>query len=193
MAASAALAATALACTDAGLVDDPTLETADLVILGLQATGQPVSSVSAYVTNGAETFLRIRHNDQFRTLYVELRFPSDALVDLGGQPIAFGDSVLVGLEPEPDAYGVTLTPLALALASSSAPYATFSFATYGDLSVVDGSPRYATRSAYASALALWFETAPGHWERVVGSVATGSDAVGARLREPGRYVVAAPR
>lgn len=174
-------------------MDDPTLETADLVILGLQATGQPVSAVSAYVTNGTETFLRIRHNDQFRTVYGELRFPSDALVDLGGQPIAFGDSVSVTLDPEPDTYGVTLTPSALALASSSAPYATFSFATYGDLSVVDGSPRYATRSAYASALALWFETAPGHWEQVVGSGATGSDAVGGRLRAPGRYVVAAPR
>lgn len=188
MAASAALAATALACTDAGLVDDPTLETADLVILGLQATGQPVSAISAYVTNGTEAFVRISHTDQFRTLYVEVRFPADALVDL-----ALGDSVSVELDPEPDTYGVTLTPSALALAPSSAPYATFSFATYGDLSVVDGSPRYASRSAYASALALWFETAPGRWERVTGSGVVGSDAVGGRLRAPGRYVVAAPR
>ena len=193
MAASAALAAAAVACADAGLVNDPTLETADLLILGLQAAGRPVSAVSAYVRNGTETFLRVRHDDQFRTLYVEVRLPADALLDLGGQPIALGDSVLVTLDPEPDGYGVTATPVALAFAPSSAPYATFSFATYGDLSVADGSARYATRSAYASALTLWLETAPGHWERVVGSGATGSDAVGGRLRAPGRYVVAAPR
>jgi len=182
-----------LSCGDLELVDDQSRSTADLLILGLQTAGRPVTPGTAFVKNGTETFVRAIHNDQFRTLYLEVRFSPGSLASVDGQPLGMADSVLLVLEPALDVYGATVSPSDLAFTAATLPHATFTFASYGDLSVADGSSRYASRSAYADALALWYEGTPGRWERVTGSGFTGNDAVSGSLRRPGTYVVAAPR
>ncbi len=182
-----------VSCGDLELVDDQSLSTAELLILGLQAAGQPVTPGTAFVKNGTETFVRAIHDDQFRTLYLEVRFPPGSLASLDGLTLGLTDSVRLVLEPELDVYGATVSPAGLTFTAGALPSATFAFASYGDLSVADGSSRYATRSAYANALALWHERTPGRWERVSGSGFTGNDAVSGLLPRPGTYVVAAPR
>ena len=143
--------------------------------------------------NSAETFLRVIHPDPFRTVYLEVRFPPGAVERFDGQPLGIDDSVRVTLDPPADRYGISLSPFGLEIAESAQPYATFRFATYADLGVADGSDRYPTRSAFANALVLWYEVSPDRWERVDGSGYTGSDAVSGRLRQSGRYVLAAVR
>ncbi|MDH3457382.1 MAG: hypothetical protein OER90_11135 [Gemmatimonadota bacterium] len=191
-AASIFVLVTPVGCGDLVIDNDVTLSTSELLILGMQPAGGSIGVGSAYVRNDRETFVRLQHSDAFRTLYAEVRFPIGAITSLNGQPIGPGDSVLVALDPEPGRYGVTLSPAGLVL-GSAVPRVTFSFATYGDFSVADGSSTYPSRTAYANALTLWFETTIGRWQRVSGSSFTGTDAVAGPLREPGRYLVAAPR
>ena len=190
-AASVVVLVTPLGCSDLAIDSDVTLATSELLILGMQPAGGTLDVESAYVRNDREAFVRLQHADAFRTLYAEVRFPIGAIASLDGQPVGPTDSVLIQLDPESSSYGVTLSPPGLV--TGAAPRATFSFATYGDFSVADGSPTYQSRTEYASALTLWFETTVGRWQRVSGSSFTGADAVTGPLREPGRYLVAAPR
>ena len=192
-AASAAVLALLVSCGDLEIAEDTSLAGSELLMLPLNAASPPPAPVSAFVKNSAEAFLRVIHPDPFRTAYLEARFPPGALARFDGQPVGIDDSVRVTLDPPADLYGITLSPFGLEFAESEQPYATFRFATYADLSVADGSDRYPTRSAFANALALWYEVSPGRWERVDGSGYTGNDAVSGRLRHPGRYVVAAVR
>jgi hypothetical protein len=182
-----------VSCGDLQVTEDTSLSGAELLMLQLDTASPSPSSESAYVRNSAETFLRVIHTDPFRTVYLEVRFPRGAVARLDGQPLDLGDSAHVTLEPVADIYGITVSPVSLEFAESAQPYATFRFATYADLSVADGSVRYPTPSAFASALAIWYEVSPDRWERVSGSGYTGSDAVTGRLQHSGRYVVAAAR
>ncbi len=191
MAAASALLG-AVACGDLGPVEDTTLSTQELLLLATQAGTPAVSQSSFFVPNDATTVRRLLHADAFNTLYLELRFPSGALRSLNDQPVAADDSVLVTAQPRSGAYGLVLSPNRMEF-TSARPAATFSFALYGDLAVADGSTSYASRSAYADALALWFEITPGRWRRVTGSGFDGGDAVTGQIAESGTYVVAAPR
>jgi hypothetical protein len=174
----------AFGCSDLLIDDGQTYATSELLILGVQPAGGSIASQDVLVPADRETFVRFLHADVFRTVYAELRIPSGAFMTAA-------DSILVQLDPEPQRYGLSLSPADLTV--GAAPRVTFTFATYGDFSVADGSPRYASRTAYANALALWHEIAVGRWQRVSGSSSSGADAVTGAIRQPGRYVVAAPR
>jgi hypothetical protein len=182
----------AVACSDLGPVEDATVSTQELLVLPRQAGTPTVAQSSFFVLNNATTVRRLLHADAFNTLYLELRFPNGSLGSLNGQAVAAADSVLVTVQPRAGGYGLVLSPNGLEF-TSARPAATLSFAQYGDLSVADGSATYASRSAYADALALWFEITPGRWHRVSGSGFDGGDAVTGPIAEPGTYVVAAPR
>jgi hypothetical protein len=183
-AASVLVLMAAFGCSDLLIDDGQTYATSELLILGVQPAGGSIASQDVLVPADRETFVRFLHADVFRTVYAELRIPSGAFMTAA-------DSILVQLDPEPQRYGLSLSPADLTV--GAAPRVTFTFATYGDFSVADGSPRYASRTAYANALALWHEIAVGRWQRVSGSSSSGADAVTGAIRQPGRYVVAAPR
>jgi hypothetical protein len=150
------------------------------------------ASVSFYVANSRAELRRLPHPDAFNSLYLQVEFPTNALSSLSGTPLGPDDSVLVTLEPEPDGYGVTLRPSGLQFTSGRGPTASFVYAAYGDLSVADRSPTYASRAAYAAALAIWENVGPDRWQSVPGS-ATGNETVTAHLPAPGTYLVAARR
>jgi hypothetical protein len=192
-AASALALALAAACSDATVPTETTLSTSELLFLPLEAAAPNPATTSFYVSNARTVAQRVLHPDAFNSLFVEVRFPAGAVAALNGVPVGPADSVLVTVEPVAGAFGLTLRPAGLDFAPGGAPTITFSFAAYGDLSVADVSPTYATRLDYAEALALWEDAGIDRWDRVSGSAFTGSDAVSGRLPEPGTYRVAAPR
>lgn len=186
------LVAALAACGDLDFVGDTTLPTADLLILPLTPSAPAAPTATFFVANDRVTTRRLLHTDPFNSLYLEVRFPIGALATLNGNPLGAGDSVRVTLDPEPGGFGVTVSPNGLAFAAGARPSATFVFAAYGDVSVANGSS-YGSPTAYAQALALWYEVTPGRWRRVSGSGYTGNDAVAGPLAEPGTYIIAAPR
>lgn len=190
-AASAALLLTA-ACVDLTIPGPDVVDGADLLTLPLEAGAPPPGTASFYVANARTELRRLLHPDAFNSLYLQVEFPTNALASLDDVPLGPGDSVLVTLEPEPGGYGVTVRPSGLQFASGRGPTATFVYAAFGDLSVADGSATYASRAAYAAALAIWEHVGADRWERVAGST-TGNETVTARLPAPGTYLVAARR
>lgn len=180
------------ACVDLTIPGSSVVDGADLLSLPLAAGAPPPAAASFYVANARTELRRLLHPDAFNSLYLQVEFPTGALASLDGTPLGPGDSVLVTLEPEPGWYGVTVRPAGLQFVSGRGPTATFVYAAYGDLSVVDGSPTYPSRAAYAAALSIWEQVGPDRWERVSGST-VGNETVAARLAAPGTYLVAALR
>lgn len=189
MLAVAALAA----CEDLTLPGTETLTTSQLLILPLQSTAPTPGSLTFWVVNNRTTTRRLTHSDGFNTLYVEVAFPPGCLASLNGTPVGSADSVQVTLSPRAGTYGVTVSPAGLDFASGNGPSAVFSFSTYADASVADGSPTYTTRLDYLDALSIWEEITPGTWHRVSGSGSAGPDEVAGALPDPGDYALAAPK
>jgi hypothetical protein len=193
VAAATAVAAMLAGCSDLGPPADTTLRGADLLPVGLSGEAPAAASTSVWIPNARTTTVRLVHPDGFNSPYVEVEFPSGTLESLNGVPLTAADSVLVSLTPEVDGYGLTLSPAGLELAPGAVLTARFVLAAYGDLSVADGSDTYASRTAYAEALALWREIGIDLWERISGSRFTAGDIVTGKIAGPGRYRVAAPR
>lgn len=180
------------ACVDLTIPGSSVVDGADLLPLPLAAGAPAPASASFYVANSRTALRRLLHPDAFNSLYLQVEFPTSALASLDGTALGPNDSVLVTLEPEPGGYGVTVRPAGLEFASGRGPTTTFVYAAYGDFSVADGSPTYASRAAYAAALSIWEQVGPDRWERVAGST-VGNETVAARLAAPGTYLVAARR
>jgi hypothetical protein len=162
-----------------------------LLFLRLQATAPAPPTETFYVVNSRRVAASLLHPDNFNTLFARVEFDTGSLAELNGSPVGSDDSVLVALAPRSGEYGFTVSPAGMVY--STAPLATLSFGAYGDRSVADGSPTYTDRDAYSDALAVWFEISPGRWERAPQSAAAGIDVIQARMSEPGRYALAAPR
>ncbi len=175
------------------MLDDATRTTQELLILPLQPSATPVAAVSFFAVNSRDVVRQLLHQEAAPPLYLLIRFPRGALASLDGAALGSNDSVRVTVAPAAGVYGLTLSPSGLALVRSAPPTATFEYARYGDLSVADGSPTYASRSSYAAALALWREVTPGLWQRVPGSGAATPDQVTGAVDATGTYLVAAPR
>lgn len=191
--AATASAALLTGCSDLGPPDATQLPGAELLPVGIAAEAPGLANAIFWVTNARTTTYRVVHPDGFNSPYVELEFPAGALESLNGTDLGPSDSVQVTVFPDPDGYGLTLRPAGLALVPTNLPTARFVLAAYGDLSVADGSSTYASRTAYANALAIWQEVGVDLWERVPGSRFLSGDVVSGRLPGPGRFMVAAPR
>lgn len=180
-------------CEDLTIAPGGTRTTEELLILSLRPAAPGVPTASFFAVNSRDVVRQLAHNEATFTLYLQITFPRGSLAAIDGTALGSGDSVRVTVQPRAGGYGLTLSPSGLDLARSARPVALFEYAKYGDLSVADGSPTYASRTSYAAALALWWETTPGRWLRVGGSGPSGTDQVSGLLEEPGSYVVAAPR
>jgi hypothetical protein len=183
----------AAACVDLGPIGQQTLDTSELLILPLQSGAPTVAAASFTVPNGQSSTHQLLHTDAFNTVYFEIRVPAGAFASVNGDPVSPTGSVTITVQPRPGAYGFTLSPSGVEFVSASRPSVLLSFGQYGDFSAADGSPTYPSRVDYLDALSLWLEVSPGRWQRVSGSGAQGIDELGATIREPGSYVVAAPR
>lgn len=167
---------------------NPTVPTADLVVLALDAAAPAPGSTTFFVPNGRSTVRTLRHPDQFNTLYLELRFPAGALAALNGQPLAPDDSVEVTVQPLVGGYGFTLSPSGLSF-SGNLPTALFSFGRYADPTA--GTAAFPDRETYLTALDIWRELSVDRWAIAGGSGPAGIDEVRATLDAPGRFRLAA--
>lgn len=176
------------------MLDSPgeALSTDELLILAVQPGAPAVAPQTFYVSNARATTRVFAHQDGALNLYLELDFPRGSIAQVDGAAVGAQDSVQITVSPASGDYGITIGPSSLVFASGARPAVSFSFARYGDLSVADGSPTYASRADYADALALWRETSVELWRAVAGSGPTG-DEVSGTLESGGAYVVAAPR
>jgi hypothetical protein len=178
------------ACEDLNLPGTG-VATSDLLILPLQAGASAPGSVSFYVHNGSTTTRSLTHSDGFNTVFASVSFPSGSLASLDGAALGPDDSVRVTLTPDAESYGLHLAPDGLQFSALGRPLLTFSYARYGDFSVVAGS-RYADATAYARALGVWRESSLDLWAGVAGSGDAGT-SVSAGLAQGGHYLVAARR
>jgi hypothetical protein len=191
--AATALALLCAACSDLGPASETTVRDAGLLKVGIAAEAPLPGTVSFWVGNARATTVRLVHPDGFNSPYVEVEFPPGSLRSLDGTLLGPTDSVSITITPEPGGYGLTLRPAGLELVSSALPTARFVLAAYGDLSVADGSTTYASRTAYANALAIWEDIGIDLWGLVPGSRYAAGDLVTGRIPGPGRFRVAAPR
>ncbi len=177
-------------------VTDPrivTLATAELLILGAQATAPSVATLSVYVVNSRPITVRLLHADQFNTQYVEVRFPTGSVESVNGLIVGPQDSVLVDIDARDSQYGMTISSGTLVFSAGNLPRATFTYAVYGDRSVADGSTTYASRDSYSAALDIWEQVSVDQWQQATNSSTPGSDEVSGSLTAGGLFVVAAPR
>ena len=181
------LTATAVALFVVGCTDLPfeseSVSTDDLAILMLQSTAPDPPAAEFTFATSATAVRQIVHPDQFNSPFLEFRFEPNAITGKGDVVFDSGDTVTLMVQPEPGAYGFTLSPNDLVFNPSFAPRVTFFFGQYGDF----------TPAVDASTLALWRETGPTRWERVPNTTSGGLDQLTGSLAAPGTYVLASRR
>ncbi len=181
------------ACTDVIAPGGRTLSTAELLILAQQSGAPTPSTVSFWVFNERAVARVLSHADPTLTPYGETDFPAGSLASLNGQALGPEDSVFVTVSPRTGGYGMTIEPVGVTFTNGFRPTIGLFFARYGDFSVADGSPTYASREAYARALDIWQRVGVDLWSEAPNSRATGSDEVSASPEAAGEFVLAAPR
>jgi hypothetical protein len=180
-------------CSDVSGPPSNTLTTDQLLVLDLQSTAPPVSSVTKWISNQSGGTILLTHADGNLTVYAEVDFPPNALSSVNGQRLTTTDSVLINVTPRTDGYGITISPSGLEFTLSDIPTVTFSFARYADPSAGASDPTYGDVNAYVNALDVWFETSVDAWNRANGSGSVGADEISAGVDQPGTFVIAAPR
>jgi hypothetical protein len=155
------------------------------------APAPAVTAVAVRYDQGRTAF--IRHPDAGTTVFVELFFPPQAILHVGGQPVCGTCTVNVTVTTTPGVYGFTLTPSTMIFNASSTPTATFTYGTYGDLSVHDSSSLYATPQAFDAALGIWYEVSPGQWRAGRNSTHIAAGRVTSGIETPGAHLLAAPK
>lgn len=180
-------------CTDV-LDIASSVDRGQLAVLQLQGGTPAVSSQQFYVANNRQTTRTLVHPDAAGNQYAQVRFPSGSLATINGRTATASDSVLVTVQPEPGAYGLTIgTSGTVTFASTARPTATFFYGRYGDLTGSRSGSRYTTNVQLAQALELWREELVGRFSAVAGSGASGTDAVGGPVSAAGIFLVAAPK
>jgi hypothetical protein len=170
----------------------PGVARGELLALPRADAAAPAPTVTAIPVRYNQTrTARITHPDGPGTLFLELNFPPQSILHVNGQPVCDTCTVTVTVTATPGSYGFTLSPATLIFNAASTPTVTFGYSTYGDLSVYDSVPRYATPQAFEQALAVWYQTTPDAWRRGRNSTRTGPGTVVSGIEVPGAHLLAA--
>lgn len=179
-------------CSDIGPGARPGIARTELLALSRADAAAPAPAVTAIpVRYDQPRTARITHPDGPGTLFLELYFPPQSILHVNGQPVCDTCTVTVTVTATSGYYGFTMAPATLIFNASSTPTVTVGYGTYGDLSVYDSVPRYATPEAFDQALAVWYESAPNLWRRGRNSTRTGPGTVVSGLEAPGAHLLAA--
>jgi hypothetical protein len=143
------------------------------------------------VRNDLVQAFTLQHPDGSQTLFAELRFTPGSIVYANGVRVCDTCTVQVTVTPTPGLYGFTIGPSSLVFSGASTPTVTLSWGTYGSLAVWDSSARYGSPAAYAQALTLWYERAPGTWTETRAAFHPSASSLTAGLEQPGAQLVAA--
>jgi hypothetical protein len=180
------------ACAD--VLDVATsVDRSDLAVLVFEPGTPAPQAIQFYVANDRTTTRTLQHPDMFNNPFAEIRFPPGSIATLGGGAAGTGDSVQVTVQPEPGTYEVSIGAPGATFSTANAPVITFFYDRYGDFTASRAGSRYTSDSELENALDVWREQLAGRYAVTPGSTPAGTGAVSGFAREPGNYLVAAPR
>lgn len=184
----------AAACGDIGGLGPATgRPRGELAVLLLQNSAPAPAGITFFVSNAQVTTRNINHPDAFNTPFLRLTFPQGSLATVAGRAATATDSVPVSVNPISGMYAFDLSASGTTFSAGSAPTITFFYGSYGDFTASRAGSRYTSSTEYAQALTIWREEILDRLNPVVGSGASGVDAVGGSVQKPGTYYVAAPK